>query len=248
MQNTYTPKFTYVIPFRFRTDRIIPLRRVVDWLSGFQGIEIMIVEQDKNSKISGLNFRATHVFLQSEGPFNKSWAFNVALKRAKSNTLVFGDADFIMNPNHLIESLKMLESHDCVIPTDNLINLNHGESVGDMNAIFQIQRPGVKANLTDGISIFKKDSLYRIGAWNEDFFGIGFTNKFQDKKIKQLLKYKQMNFSGYHLFHQPDGFDMAMNQRNSQILDFFNDGDVNKLNQHINMSLPRMGLMNKMTL
>lgn len=55
MQNTYIPKFTYVIPFRYRHDRIIPLKRVIDWLSGFQGIEVLLIEQDKHSKIEHLN-------------------------------------------------------------------------------------------------------------------------------------------------------------------------------------------------
>ena len=54
MQSTYKPKFTYIIPFRYSHDRILPLRRVIEWLSGFQGIEILIVEQDKHSKLDGL--------------------------------------------------------------------------------------------------------------------------------------------------------------------------------------------------
>ena len=140
MQNTYIPKFSYVIPFRYRVDRIIPLRRVIDWLSGFQGIEILLIEQDKHSKISHLNLRVNHHFIKNEGPFNKGWAFNYAIKRALSNFIIFGDADFIMNPNDLIQSLKTLESCDCVIPTSNIINLEHVESVGDMNAIFNIKR------------------------------------------------------------------------------------------------------------
>jgi len=49
MQNLYKPKFTYVIPFRYSQDRILPLRRVVEWLSGYQGVEVLIVEQDKVS-------------------------------------------------------------------------------------------------------------------------------------------------------------------------------------------------------
>ena len=46
MQNLYKPKFTYVIPFRYSQDRILPLRRVVEWLSGYQGVDILIVVVD----------------------------------------------------------------------------------------------------------------------------------------------------------------------------------------------------------
>ena len=109
MQNTYVPKFTYIIPFRFSPDRIISLRRVIDWLSGFQGIDVLIVEQDTHSKISHLNMRARHLFIESSLPFNKSWAFNVALKRCTSPIVVCADADFIMDPNDLIQSLNAID-------------------------------------------------------------------------------------------------------------------------------------------
>ena len=45
MNNSYL--FSFIIGYRHRQDRIQNLRRVIDWLSGFGGIEIIIVEQDK---------------------------------------------------------------------------------------------------------------------------------------------------------------------------------------------------------
>jgi hypothetical protein len=245
MQNTYIPKFTYVIPFRYSPDRIIPLRRVIDWLSGFQGIEVMVVEQDKHSKISHLNLRINHVFIEGDIPFNKSWAYNVALKRSNSPILIFGDADFIMNPNDLIESLRVLDNCDCVIPTTNIVSLTPQESVGDMNMIFGIKRPGFKSSMTNGIVLFKKDSLVRIGGWNEDFVGLGYENKFQDMKVVKMLNYKQLEFTGYNFFHQTEKFDINLDQRNKQIFDFYQDGDMNKLQQHVNMTLPKIGTFNK---
>jgi hypothetical protein len=245
MQNTYIPKFTYVIPFRYSPDRIIPLRRIIDWLSGFQGIEIMVVEQDKHSKISHLNLRVNHVFIESDAPFNKSWSYNVALKRASSPILIFGDGDFMMNPNDLIDSLRILDSCDCVIPTNNIVTLSPQESVADMNMILGIKRPGFKSNMTNGIVLFKKDSLVKIGGWNEDFVGLGYENKFQDMKIMKMLNYKQLEFTGYHLFHQNVNMDINLDQRNRQIFDFYQDGDINKLQQHINMTIPKIGTVNK---
>lgn len=245
MQNTYIPKFTYIIPFRYRQDRIIPLRRVIDWLSGFQGVEVLLIEQDRHSKISHLNLRVNHHFIKNEGPFNKNWAFNYGFKRALSNTIVFGDADFIMNPNELIECLKALETCECVIPTSNNVNLDYAESVGDINSIFNIKRPGFKSSMTNGISIFNKNSLIKIGSWNEDFFGTGFGNRFQDMKINKLLNFKNLQFTGYHLFHHPDGFDANINTHNSNLFEFYNDNDINKLVQHINATIPRIGISNR---
>ena len=191
MNNTHVPKFTYVIPFRYRADRIIPLRRVVDLINGFQGSEILIVEQDKHSKISHLALKANHIFIENDLPFNKSWAFNVALKRVISPVVIFADADFILNPNQLIESLNVLENYDCVIPTSNIVNLSPQESAADLNTIFTINRKEYKFSMTNGCVIFKKEAILKIGGWNEDFIGVSHENQFQDHKIKTLLNYKQ---------------------------------------------------------
>jgi hypothetical protein len=72
--------FTYVIGYRHRIDRLQNLRRVLDWINGFSGAEVIIVEQDKHSKISHLNLKAKHIFIKSNLPYNRSWSFNVALK------------------------------------------------------------------------------------------------------------------------------------------------------------------------
>ena len=244
MLNLYKPKFTYIIPFRFSNDRVIPLRRVMDWISGFQGIEIIIVEQDKHSKIDNLNFKGNHIFLESEAPFNKSWAYNVAIKRANSNIIVFADSDFLMNPNELIESLKTLEHYDCVLPTNSVTKLSPHESNMDFGQIFQIQKPQTKMSMTDGVSIFKKEAIQRIGGWNEDFLGLGFSNKFQDMKIRKFLNFKQLEYVGYHLHHSNQTFDMSLMQRNQQILDHYNSpqGD---LQNHVNVTVPKIGIKNK---
>ena len=244
MQNIYKPKFTYVIPFRYSQDRILPLRRVVEWLSGYQGVDVLIIEQDKVSKIENLSLKARHIFCESDAPFNKAWAYNIAIKRSVSPVMVFGDADFIMNPNELIEGLKALEFVDCVLPVSNIVKLNPMETNMDLGSIFNIRRVEPRANLTDGISIFKRDSIQKIGGWNEDILGLGFCNKFQDLKIKKMLNYKELSFSGYHFNHSKLNPDLNLYQRNQQIFDHYNN-DSSDMVQHINMTVPKSGLLNK---
>lgn len=245
MKNTFVPKFTYVIPFRFRNDRIIPLRRVVDFINGFQGAEVVIVEQDSHSKISHLNLRAKHIFLKSDLPFNKSWAFNVALRKLISPVVVFADADFLIPPNDLIESLKALESFDCVIPTSNIVSLTAQESTADLNQIFNIKRPGYKTAMSNGCVLFKKEAIQKIGGWNEDFIGLSQENQFQDTKIAKLLSYKQLEFTGYHLYHHQDIPNVAFMQRNNQIMDVYKDANIDSLYQHVQLTSPKIGLANK---
>jgi len=238
------PKFTYIIPFRFRQDRILPLRRVIEWLSGFQGVEILLVEQDKHSKIDYLNLKVNHIFIKSEAPFNKSWAYNVGLKRSNAPIIIFGDADFVMNPMELIETLKNFENYDCILPTDKVVNLSAQQSAMDTNSILQIKNSQPKANLLDGISIFKKEAINKIGGWNEDMIGLGFENDFNQLKIKNLLNFKQMNFIGYHIFHHSDPSPQFLLDRNKQILDVYKN-DVNLLNQHIQQTFPKIGTLNR---
>lgn len=244
MKNTYLPKFTYIIPFKYSLDRIIPLKRVLEWLTGYNGIEIIVVEQGKNSKLSNLCFKGKHIFVESDLPFNKSWLYNVALKRIQSQVVVFGDADCLMHPNDLIESLKALESADCVIPTSNVIRLTPQESHADLQSILSFTRTGNKMCLTDGISLFKKEAIDRIGGWNEDILGMGYANKFQDLKIKNLLNFKQLNFNYFHFHHHMISPDINLNQRNQQILDYYTT-NVNDLRNHVANTYYKFGFINK---
>jgi hypothetical protein len=245
-QITYKPKLTFVIPFQFRPDRIIHLRRVVDWLQGFQGGEILIVEQGKNSHLNGLSIRANHIFVESDMPFNKSWLYNIALKRISSPLVVLIEADVIMNPQHFIESLKIADNFDCVVPCNNIIKLSIQESQQDFNNILSINRTESKQNLCDGIIIFKRESLWRIGGWNEDIMGLdGFDNKFQEMKIRKGLSVKEMEYSAYHFFHYPDKALDDLKNRNSQIYDHFIKADISALNLHINQTAPKIGCINK---
>ena len=245
MTNTFIPKFSYIIPFRFEADRIIPLKRVVEVLSGFQGIEIIIVEQDKHSKISHLNLRANHIFIQSDLPFNKSWAFNVALKRTHAPVIACADADFIMNPNELVEALKTLETCECVVPTSKVAKLNPQQTLGDIPSMLNVKEGSNKNSICDGLVLYKREALLKVCGWNEDFLGLGYTNDYQELKIKKLLNWKQMDSIGYHLFHNVRTMDPHLNTRNLQIWEQFKDGDVNKINAQMQHAASRIGQLNK---
>ena len=241
MVATYVPKFSYIIPFKFRQDRIIPLRRVIDWLAGFQGIEVIVIEQDTHSKINHLNLKAKHIFIESSAPFNKSWAYNVAIKYAQSNVILFGDGDFIMDPMKLIESLKLIENYDCVIPTNKVLKLNQQQSAMDTGSILNMIGTNPKTSMFDGLSIFKKDAIRTIAGWNEDMIGVGYENEFMEIKAKKMLKVHQSEDLGYHLFHFPENTSKQLLERNKQILDFYSK-DTNPIEHHINQTAAKIGI------
>jgi hypothetical protein len=166
------------------------------------------------------------------------------MRRATSPVIIFGEADFLMNPMELIECLKLIDNYDCVIPNDKVVNLSPRESSFDTNTILQSRNTQPKKNLLDGISIFKKEAINKIAGWNEDMIGLGYENEFSEIKVKKYLNYKQMDYIGFHIYHQPDFAGEMFTNRNKQIYDTYKN-DINLLDQHISQVYHKIGLANR---
>ena len=247
----YPYAFTYVIGYRHRMDRLQNLRRVLDWINGFNGVEVLLVEQDTHSKIKHLNLKAKHIFIKSDMPYNRSWAFNVALKYSKSAILAFGDSDLIMNPNEFIEGLKSLQTYEMVSPYYSVVDLTPQESGLDLNQIIQISRPGrgetdnQKINISGGIAIFRRDAIQKIGGWEEQFVGWGGEDDYQTMKVKNFLSWTELKYKCFHLYHAKEQPDMKYYQRNLQILNEASNLSKDDLGKRISMNIPKMGMINK---
>jgi len=248
-----TPNITYVIAYKHKPDRLLNLRRVLEWLAPFQGMEIILVEQDSESRISELNLRLRHIFIKSDVPFNKSWAFNVATRYVKTPIIIFGDSDLIMNPNEFINSVNLLSNCDVVNPYNSVIDLTPQESMMDINSILAVNRIGrgdaaddiQKVPLCGGIIMFKKDKLIEIGGWNEDFIGWGAEDDFQSLKVKMLLDHVTLPNKCYHLHHEKAKIDMKLYERNLGILNHFAKINKEQMVNHVNMVKPKIGAINK---
>jgi hypothetical protein len=57
---------TFIIGYRHSIDRLNNLKRTIDWINGFQGVQVLLIEQDTHSKISHLNLRCEHIFIKSK--------------------------------------------------------------------------------------------------------------------------------------------------------------------------------------
>jgi predicted glycosyltransferase involved in capsule biosynthesis len=245
------PSFTYIIGYRNKPDRLHNLRRVIDWINGFQNVELIVVEQDTHSKISHLNLRCRHLFIKTDKPYNKSWSFNYATKMAKSNIIVFADSDLIMNPNDFIEGLKNLESFDMVNPYKSVIDLDSQESNLPLERMISINRPGrgetdhQKVPICGGICMFRKDSINKIGGWNELFVGWGAEDDFVSLKVQGFLNWKQMDFKCYHLFHNREQPNMDEYQKNLNLLNQYAKMSKEELSKVVLKDMPKNGLKNK---
>jgi predicted glycosyltransferase involved in capsule biosynthesis len=243
--------FTYIIGYRHKPDRLQNLRRVLDWINGFAGADVIVVEQDTHSKISHLNLRCRHLFLKSDKPYNKSWSFNYATKMAKTNIIVFADSDLIMNPNHLIESLKQIETYEMVNPYKSVIDLDTNETGLQLEQVLQINRAGrgetdhQKVPICGGICIFRRESIIKIAGWNENFIGWGAEDDFVSLKVQQFLNWKQMEHKCYHLFHNREQPNMTEYQKNLNLLQQLTKLEKEEIWKISHKDVTKNGLKNK---
>jgi glycosyltransferase involved in cell wall biosynthesis len=244
--------FSYIIGYRHSSERLNNLRRVLDWLKGFQGIEIIIVEQDVSSKLTSFTLPGIkYVFTKSDMPYNRSWAFNVGLKHSCSNVVVFGDSDLVMDPMELIESLKLIEQYDCISPYKAVLDLTQQESQMQIQDFKNIARPGrgetdnQKINLCGGIVIYKKEAIVKIGGWCEDFIGWGGEDNFQEHKTKTYLTHFESPYRCYHFWHHRGAPDNKWYARTMDLLNKLVNLNRNDLEKQIQASLPKIGLLNK---
>jgi len=245
-----THSFTYIIGYRHTPDRFHNLKKVLDWISGFANVDVILIEQDTHSKISHLPLKARHIFLKSDKPYNKSWAFNIATKEAKSDIIVFADSDLIMNPNEFIESIKLLEQYEMVNPYSSVIDLQPQESNLPLEQILLISRPGrgetdhQKVPLCGGICIFRKSAILRIGGWNESFMGWGAEDDFQSHKVKNFLSWTECKNKCYHLYHSRETPNMLYYQRNLQLLNQLVSLSKEDLVKTVNASVQKNAMKN----
>lgn len=246
-------RITYVIGYRHSIDRILNLRKVLEWLKNFNNIDIMIIEQDKHSKINHLNLPGKHIFVKNNKQYNRSWAFNIAIKRNINPAIVFGDSDLIMDPQEFVSSINELSNFDVVSPYYSVLDLTQEESAYPFQIIKQINRPGrgetdnQKINLCGGIVAFRTDAIVKVGGWGESYFtGWGGEDDFQTFKVKKLgLTFKEMPYKCYHFWHNREQSDMKDYQKTIQTLQQLLTLDRDKLEAHINATIGKIGALNK---
>lgn len=240
--NTHT--FTFIIGYKHSLEKFNLLKRTLDWISGFAGVDVILVEQDTHSKISHLPLKARHIFLKSDKHYNKSWGYNVGTKLSKANVIVFSDLGVIMDPNKFIEGLRAIEQYDMVNPFKKLIDLQQNESGIQLQDIIKIDRYGREKQIAESMCIFRKDSILKIGGWYEELIGNG-EDDFMSNKIKQFLNYTEMENTGYQLYYNREIPNMILQQRNLQLLQTLNNLSKEDLIKSINLSLPKISQINK---
>lgn len=246
--------FTFIIAYRHNPERIMNLRRVLEWVHSFHGVEIVIVEQDKEPILptfSLVGFK--YIFTKSEHPFNKSWAWNVGLKNSTAKAVVFGDCDIIMDRQQFVDSLNLLNNYECVSPYNVVLDLEKNESFLPLESLARITRPGrgetdhQKINLCGGIIMYRRDSIYKIGGWSERFFGWGCEDNYQEYKTKGLLSWYENKGRCYHLFHSRVVPDQNLYYKMMEIMNKLMGISIEDTKKLIQTDIPKIGMKNKLS-
>lgn len=243
--------FTFIIAYRHRLDRLQNLKKVIDWILGFNGVELIIVEQDTSSKLPAYSLRGfKYIFTKSSLPFNKSMAFNVGTKHATTKVIVFGDSDLIMDPQEFINAVKLLENYEAVNPYSKVIDLEPNENGMSLEQLKSINRPGrgetdiQKTPIAGGIIMFRKEALIKIGGWDESYIGWGGEDDFQGHKIRVLLNWTECPYRCYHLHHEKVKPNVIFYQRNLQLLNKLVNLKPDELKRYADSKYPKFGFKN----
>jgi hypothetical protein len=240
--------FTYIIPFRYRdSQNLNNLKRVIDWVSGFVGVETIVVEQDVTSKLRHSNIRAKHIFCKSTLPMNYALAYNVGLRYSTTEKVCFGNNRLMINPQSLLDGLAMVEKDFSMVKCyDSIIDLQREEFGHSPDQWSSINRPGRTDSLFSGITVFNKEKLLNIVGWAEDFIG-----NMEDSAMEVIFKRKNMDSKivpgkAYCLWDpKGDDYHSFLLTRNSQILSELKAMDDNKFNEYLRASSYKMGQKSK---
>lgn len=241
-------KFTYIIVYRHRRDRLVGLKRVADWVNSFKNSHLIIVEQDKHPKIKYTNIQCEYIFTKSDRPFNKAWGFNIGLKYVNTDKVIFGDSDLITKSSNINESVELLDKYDMVSPYNKVIDLSKQESNLSYRNILKIDRNGrTGVPLCGGIVAFNKDSINKIAGWSEIFEGWGCEDDLQTLKVKRALNYKEINSTCYHLYHNKEKIDKRLYIENIKTLNRLKKLNDKELSNFMKKESNKIGKLNKYT-
>lgn len=204
---------SYVFTYRQSTaDRLSNLKITLEWLKNFPNIEVVIVEQDSESRLvlpssSNYPFQIKHIFAKNDKLFNRSWGFNVAIRNTTNPILIFGDSDMIIAPNVINETIKLLSTNqfDAISPFAKCYDLSGEETLNiDLQNFDYMLERKIRGgmNFCSGIVAYNRSALERIFAWDERFEGWGGEDDIQFMKTRQVLKFMMMNANCFHLNHE----------------------------------------------
>lgn len=203
------PEISYVIPFRDigRTDAI---KTVVDNIRGqhFPVIEILLVEQDSESRTNISDFGPVKYYLAKESRkklFNKSMAFNLAVSNVITERVILHDADIIAHANYTSLIYDILNTNTACHIGNSVMYADKDSSntINSTSVVSSDVRCERVVGYFEGGSMACHTKVYwDCGGFNEDFWGYGCEDcDFYSRLAAKSIWYEVRTFDFLHLWH-----------------------------------------------
>jgi len=203
-----------VIPFR-EQERTGSLRTVLNNIRAqkYPDIEIILVEEDQIKKIDETHYAPIgyyRVELNEKHLFNKSKAFNLGVAKSTSNKIILHDADMLVINGYTEEVSGILDNYDSCHLGSTVVYAN-SISTDNINKSGEVADPvfeRVVGYYEGGSLACTKEAYWKIGGFNEDFWGYGCEDcDFYDRMSKGTKYFDNRIYNLLHLYHgRSDGW------------------------------------------
>jgi len=216
MNNCLKIKNSIIISYKeSNEERKNNLQKLLIYLLSFLNYEteIIIVEQDFIKRSNWINQythnnQIKHIFISNLSIFNKGKGYNIGVKTAKGENLIFNDIDVFLNSETYQSSLKHLYEFDVVNPYDKICFLTKEESDEfilnkyDFDIIKSLNNKITPGVTSGGIFMMKKEKYDLIGGFDEDCYGYGYEDDIFDIKMEKFeLNLKKIEDTAIHIYH-----------------------------------------------
>jgi predicted glycosyltransferase involved in capsule biosynthesis len=228
---TLKPQASVIIPYHSNGKRLSHLNGVLAWVSTMN-IQIIVVEQDTQSRIKTLDFPFEHIFVKSSYVFNRSLCINVGVRQALADKIFICDADTLLPTQEFVKAYTELDYFDCVKPYNQIKPISIDESFMHVDQITQMlnhpqdKRPSYPIDISKfgaGIVMFKRDMFIKMGGYDEQIQGWGLEDQLMAYKILKFSDYRSLEGTLYHIQHEPTEVDQTLYNANQRyVQDFIN--------------------------
>jgi glycosyltransferase involved in cell wall biosynthesis len=176
---TEIPSISVVIPFR-EQERTKALKSVINNIRAqkFPNIELILIEEDHVTRIEKKDyepFTYSRVQIDTKHHFNKSKAFNLGVSISNYDKIILHDADMMVTNHYVQEVYDCLNEYEaCHIGATVLYaDYNTTEQINEAQMVIKPVMERVVGYYEGGSLACRKDAYWRIGGFNEDFWGYG---------------------------------------------------------------------------
>lgn len=170
--------------------------------------KILVIEQDRHSKFIN-KYNVDYTFISNPNLFNKSWAYNVAVKKYNLQEIIFIDIDIFLHKHIIEEIISLKYTYDSINPFNKFIMLPENLSRRFIDTMdpecLRGDGYGCGANYAGGAVYYNRKALETIGMWEEGFKGWGAEDDAMTIKSLKYLKHHTLNYVAFHLYHPKVG-------------------------------------------